>query len=169
MDDGVLHILAEQVGAALRQRSALLTTAESCTGGLIGHWVTSVPGSSKYYLGGAIVYANQMKKALLGVPAETLAAHGAVSRETALAMADGARRLVGPDREERVVGLSVTGIAGPGGGTVEKPVGTVWIGISSPRGRQAWQYHFNGARREIKAQSAETALRLLLEWLHGGL
>nr|MDA8164740.1 nicotinamide-nucleotide amidohydrolase family protein [Desulfobacteraceae bacterium] len=132
-------------------------TAESCTGGLIGHAITRVPGSSAYYLGGAVTYSNGLKEQLLGVAPETLRRHGAVSGETARAMAEGCRRLTGAD-----YALAVTGIAGPGGGSPEKPVGTVWFGLAAP-GEEARGFHrlFRGSRAEIQAIAGATALDLL--------
>ncbi|MGB5810477.1 MAG: competence/damage-inducible protein A [Polyangiales bacterium] len=113
------------VGEALRERGLTLAVAESCTGGRVGEMLTGVPGSSDYLLLDAVVYANRAKEAVLGVPAEVLAQHGAVSAESAAAMAEGARNVVDAD-----IAISITGIAGPGGGTEEKPVGTVWFGLA---------------------------------------
>lgn len=145
-----------RIGELLRQLGWRLATAESCTGGLIGHRLTNVPGSSDYYLGGIIAYANPVKQALLGVRAETLEQHGAVSRETVLEMARGVRTALATE-----AGLSVSGIAGPGGGTPTKPVGLVWIGLSLPGCEQAWKFHFQGDRLQVKEQAAEQALALL--------
>lgn len=160
--------LEAQVGDWLRRRGLKLVTAESCTGGLIGHRLTNVPGSSDYYLGGVISYANEAKECLLGVRRETLAHFGAVSHETALEMASAARRaLCGAFPIEQLVGISVTGIAGPGGGLPHKPVGSVWIGLSAPDVESTRYYQWQGSRTENKARSAEQALRLLLEYLQG--
>jgi len=137
-----------------------LVTAESCTGGLIGHLVTGQPGASGYYLGGVISYSNELKIGLLGVHAETLETFGAVSGETALEMARGARQRLGGD-----FALSVTGIAGPGGGTSAKPVGLTFIGISSPFGDDVRRFVWPGDREKNKFDSARAALDLLLEWL----
>ena len=155
--------LETALGHLLRDRSLTLTVAESCTGGLIGHRVTDVPGSSAYFLGGVVAYSNEAKQALLGVRGETLARHGAVSGQTVREMADGARRVTGAD-----LAIATSGVAGPGGGTVDKPVGTVWIAVT---GRDTdWQRRYDlGARpREwIKEMTAQLAMysarRILLE------
>lgn len=152
--------LEKQIGELLSERGWTLAVAESCTGGLLGHRITSVSGSSSYFQGGVISYSNEAKESVLGVPEETLIEHGAVSEETAQAMAQGARRLLGTD-----VALSVTGIAGPTGGTTEKPVGLVYVGLAA-EGADLWEKHiWQGDRAENKEQSAEAALKLLLEYL----
>lgn len=148
------------VGQLLRQRNFKLVTAESCTGGLIADRLTDVPGSSEYFVGGFVSYAYEAKVASLGVSWDTLKAHGAVSRETVLEMARGARRALGAD-----VAISVSGIAGPGGGLPDKPVGTTWIGLVTPDGEQAQVFYWKGNRRENKEQSADAALRMLIEYL----
>jgi nicotinamide-nucleotide amidase len=152
--------LEERIGELLRKRSLKLATAESCTGGLIASRITDIPGSSAYFLGGVVAYANQVKLDLLGVPPGMLAQFGAVSEQTVLEMARGVRSLLRAD-----IGLSVSGIAGPGGGTPEKPVGTVWIGLSMQNGEQARLFHFRGARLQNKASAAQAALEWLLETL----
>jgi PncC family amidohydrolase len=149
-----------QIGEILRRRDWRLATAESCTGGLIGHKITNIPGCSDYYLGGVIAYANEVKINQLGVSAETLEKHGAVSQETVIEMARGVC-----ERYHAEVGLSVSGIAGPGGGTQEKPIGLIWIGLSTPVIEASWQYTWRGNRQEIKEQAADQALRLLVEAL----
>ncbi len=149
--------LEAEVGEALRRRGWRLALAESCTGGLVGHRVTEVPGSSDYFLGGVVAYANRAKVQLVGVRQETLAAHGAVSGETALEMARGARRALGAE-----VGLAVTGIAGPAGGTPGKPVGLTYVAVSTPAGERVERHIFSGDRSANKAASAEVALQLLL-------
>ncbi len=155
--------LEAAVGGALRDRGWSLATAESCTGGLIGHRITQVPGSSAYYLGGIVSYADAVKRQLLDVPPATLAAEGAVSETTARAMAHGVRRRLNAD-----VGISVTGIAGPSGGSAEKPVGLTWIALATPEGERAQRHVFKGGRAVNKADAAEAALRLLLEELTDG-
>jgi len=137
-----------------------LVTAESCTGGLIAHLLTNIPGSSDYFLGGVVSYSNALKMQLLGVPEALLIEHGAVSGPVALAMASGARTRLGAD-----TAISVTGIAGPGGGTPEKPVALTYIGVSGPWGDSADRYVWQGNRLENKLRSAEKALELLAEQL----
>jgi PncC family amidohydrolase len=149
------------LGSLLRPRGLRLAVAESCTGGLIGHRITNVPGSSEYYLGSVTAYAYEAKVRLLGVSWDTLNTHGAVSRETVLEMARGVR--VALDAE---IGLSVSGIAGPGGGTPDKPVGTTWIGLSAANYERAWRFAWPGDRLQVKEQSAEMALHLLVEYLN---
>jgi PncC family amidohydrolase len=152
--------LEKQIGELLSQRGWTLAVAESCTGGLIAHRITNVSGSSDYFEGGVVTYSNEAKEEILGVPQETLAEQGAVSEETALAMAQGARRLFGTD-----IAVSVTGIAGPTGGTPEKPVGLVYIGLAAEGVDLCQKHLWEGDRGENKAQSAEAALKLLLTHL----
>lgn len=164
----IMESLEIQVGVLLRKNNLKLVTAESCTGGLIGDRITNVPGSSDYYLGGVIAYANEAKEKLLGVPHDTLLQFGAVSRETALAMAQGARQGFSVDfKLHDLIGLSVTGIAGPGVDLPGKPVGLTWIGLSTPKGDWAWSFNWNGNRLENKAASAEVAMRFLIDYLNG--
>ena len=139
-----------------------LTPAESCTGGLIGHRITNVPGSSGYYERGFITYSNEAKMELLGVPEEIFISHGAVSDPCARAMAEGARRAAGAD-----VGVSVTGIAGPGGGLPGKPVGTVFMAVALPSGTLSGRYQFEGDRMAVKEQTSDAALALVKESLLG--
>ena len=158
--------LSKKVGEQLIRKKLSLATAESCTGGLLGHLLTNVAGSSDYYLGGFVVYSNQAKQRFLGVSPDKLVAHGAVSEETVIEMAEGARKAFEGIQEKRKIGgVSISGIAGPGGGMPAKPVGTVWIGLAGEWGILARHYQFNGDRETIKAQSARQALRLLLEFL----
>lgn len=154
------ELLEKQVGELLRARRLTLATAESCTGGLIGHRLTDIPGSSDYYLGGVISYANAVKQQLLGVQAETLARHGAVSQPCALEMARGVRRLLQAD-----IGLSVTGIAGPTGGTPDKPVGLVYVALAAADQEVCRRFVWDGDRAENKARSAHAALELLAAYL----
>jgi PncC family amidohydrolase len=162
--------IENQIGTLLLQKNLKLVFAESCTGGLIGHRVTNVSGSSDYYLGSITAYAYEAKERLLGVKKETLTNFGAVSRETVLEMAEGARRaLSGSFDIDRIIGLSVSGIAGPGGGMPGKPVGLVWIGLSTPEGNFAWRYFWKGDRIENKELSAEAALELIMDYLNGKL
>lgn len=154
--------LEMELGPLLRARGLKLAVAESCTGGLLTDRITDVPGSSDYFLGGIIAYAYEAKVALLGVSWDTLKAYGAVSRETVLEMARGARRALSAD-----LAVSVSGIAGPGGGLPNKPVGTTWIGLSAADGEQAAVYGFQGDRHQNKVLAAEAALRLLTDYLQG--
>ncbi len=144
----------------MQRQGLTLVTAESSSGGLLAHRITNAPGSSSYYLGGFIAYANEAKEALLGVRRETLVAFGAVSEPAAREMARGARRSMGAD-----VGISVTGIAGPGGGTPEKPVGLAYVALSAPGANLCERYVWQGDRLANKERAAEAALRLLLGYL----
>jgi PncC family amidohydrolase len=137
-----------------------LAVAESCTGGLVSHRITNVPGSSEYFLGGIVSYRNEVKTDFLGVRTETLAVHGAVSEQTVLEMAHGVRRVLSAD-----IGAAVSGIAGPGGATPGKPVGLVWIGLSAPGVEYAWQYIWLGDRLAVKEQSTDAVLRHIVEYL----
>jgi nicotinamide-nucleotide amidase len=152
--------LEEQVGTLLVDQGLTLATAESCTGGLVAHRITNVSGSSAYYLGGFVTYSNESKEAFLGVRHETLLAHGAVSEETAREMARGARLRSGAD-----VGISITGIAGPTGGTPEKPVGLVYMALSAADAELCERHLWQGERLSNKEQSAEAALRLVVGYL----
>jgi PncC family amidohydrolase len=152
--------LETQVGVLLRQLGWRLAVAESCTGGLVGHLLTNVPGSSDYFVGGVISYANEAKARLLNVSEETLQKYGAVSRETVLEMARGVRTLFSVE-----IGMSVSGIAGPGGGTPQKPVGLTWIGLSTAQAEKAWQFNWAGDRLENKASSAQALLAQLVQFL----
>lgn len=144
------------VGELLEHNQQTLAIAESCTGGLISHLITSVPGSSSYYLGGVTTYANSMKSKYLGVAPDLIKSHGAVSKEVAEAMAKGMRQ-----QSEADVALSVTGIAGPGGGTDDRPVGTVFIGLADTSGVQSQRFLFSGNRYEIQLLTAQTTLDIL--------
>jgi len=155
--------MEEVVGRELTKRGVTLAVAESCTGGLIGHRLTQVAGSSAYVDRGAVCYSNLAKTEMLGVPVELMARWGAVSKEVAAAMACGIR-----ERAHVSVGLSVTGIAGPGGGTETKPVGLVYIGLDDGTGRPITQeFRFHGDRNVIKQRSSQAALDLLRRWLLG--
>jgi len=155
--------MEEVVGRELSKQGLMLAVAESCTGGLIGHRLTQVAGSSAYVDRGAVCYSNRAKTEMLGVPAELIAHNGAVSKEVAAAMACGIRQ-----RANVSVGLSVTGIAGPGGGTETKPVGLVYIGLDGGTGQPITQeFRFHGDRNVIKQRSSQAALDLLRRWLLG--
>ncbi|MCK6585628.1 MAG: CinA family protein [Anaerolineales bacterium] len=134
--------------------------AESCTGGLIANRITDVAGSSAYFLGGVVAYSYEAKAALLGVSWDTLNTLGAVSKETVIEMALGARKIFNAD-----IALSVSGIAGPGGGTEEKPVGTTWIGLVTKDGEWARHFVWDGDRIENKLLSSDAALQFLLDLL----
>ncbi len=150
----------QQIAAALLARKQALATAESCTGGLLGAALTGLPGSSAWYLGGIVAYSNSLKTRLLGVSPAILTARGAVSPETAQAMAEGARAQTGAD-----FAISITGIAGPDGGTKEKPVGLVYMAVAAPRGTASFEHRFSGTRAEIREAATAAALRHLLDAL----
>lgn len=137
-----------------------ISVAESCTGGMLASKLTSLPGSSEYFLGGVVTYSNDSKESILGASKDTMIADGAVSKGTAIDMAEGVRRIFYSD-----VSLSITGIAGPGGGTDTKPVGLVWIGLSSNNGSFAKKYLFGGDRGTIRESAVDAALDLLIEEL----
>ena len=148
---------AEKLVKALIEKKLTCATAESCTGGGVGYAITGVPGSSVVFWGGIISYDNSVKQGVLGVPEEVLATKGAVSSECAAAMAEGARRLLKTD-----LAVSVTGIAGPGGGSLEKPVGLVWFGLASKTGTVTEKRIFPGDREAVRTATIEHALCLLL-------
>jgi len=152
----------EQLGRKLAGRSMTIATAESCTGGLIASRITSVAGSSAYFEGGFVTYSNEAKTILLGVPPEIIEKHGAVSAETARAMARGAREKLNVD-----IAVAVTGIAGPGGGTADKPVGTVFISVAVPEKIFVREFHFPGTRQKVRKQTADEALAFVLDCLEG--
>ena len=154
--------LLNTIAADLKAGNLFLATAESCTGGLLGHLITNLPGSSEYYLGGQIAYSNASKRLWLHVPAVVLETYGAVSRETVLAMALGIRKAFTGEKDfKKIVGFSISGIAGPGGGTPAKPVGTVWMAISMHMYEHADHFQFSGSRRSIKSQAALQALNII--------
>lgn len=144
------------VGRLLNWQGRTLAVAESCSGGLLSHKVTRVSGSSAYFVGGVVAYSNDLKERLLGVPAEVLAEHGAVSGETARAMAEGVRRLTGAD-----IAISTTGIAGPTGGSEEKPVGTVYMALATAAGTDDHLLHLTGDRWQIQEHASQIALDLV--------
>ena len=150
--------LAGRLQATCLARGLTVATAESCTGGLVAHLVTEVPGSSGYLRGGIVAYADEIKRGLLGVPAEVLAAHGAVSAQVAVAMAQGARARFGTD-----LAVSVTGVAGPDGGSAAKPVGLAYVAVASSSEPVVHRYLWPGDRGANKRSSAQAALELLLE------
>jgi len=147
------------VGRALAEKKLTVSLAESCTGGLVGHRITEVPGSSAWFRGAVVVYANELKERLIGVRKETLEGHGAVSEETAAEMATGVRKALGSD-----FGIAVTGIAGPDGGTPEKPVGTVCFGLARAEATVAHRYQLWGTRDWVKLLASQIAL----DWVRRG-
>ncbi|MFM2105922.1 MAG: hypothetical protein RL338_954 [Chloroflexota bacterium] len=157
MASGGLDALAAAVVAACRERGLSVATVESCTGGLVADSLTDVAGSSEVFLGGLVVYADAAKRELAGVDARLIAAHGAVSAEVAGALARGGRDRLGAD-----LAVGVTGIAGPGGGSVEKPVGLTYVAISTARSVRVERHRWRGGRAANKRASARAALRLLL-------
>lgn len=157
------HALVEKVISALRARGETVSFAESCTGGLLSSLCTVLPGVSDVYMGSVVAYSNAVKASLLGVPVTQLRSSGAVSLPVARSMARGVRAAIGT-----TWALSVTGIAGPGGGSTDKPVGTVCVGLAGPAIDKAIQVHFAGSRSVIQLASAEHALRLLLAELSTG-
>ncbi len=150
--------LEERVGEKLRKTGGTVATAESCSGGLISHRITNVPGSSAYFMGGAVTYSNEAKTKVLGVDDGSLEEHGAVSEQVAKEMAGGAQERFAAD-----YAVACTGVAGPAGGTKDKPVGTVYIAVATPGGTRVERCHFEGDRDRIKQQTADRALTLLLE------
>lgn len=153
-------MLQHVVGKILSDRNQTIATAESCTGGYIAHLLTSVPGSSGYYLGSTLTYAYEVKTSLLDIPIELMLKHGSVSEEVACLMAENVREKLGAD-----FALSTTGVAGPGGGTVEKPVGTVWIGIATKDGVEAKKFQFGDNRERNIQRSGQSALMMLYKKL----
>jgi PncC family amidohydrolase len=150
------------VGELLLRRGWRLSVAESCTGGLLGSAVTSVPGSSGWFEGGVVSYSDRVKARVLGVPAGVLEEHGAVSRETVKAMCGGVSALLGTE-----AAIAVSGIAGPGGGTEEKPVGTVWIAVLAGSGSDCRMYRFPGDRNAVREASVAHSLGMLFGLLRG--
>jgi nicotinamide-nucleotide amidase len=164
LDDAVYsrngESLEQIVGYWLQMRNSTVAVAESCTGGLLAERITSVSGSSRYFLGGAVVYSNGLKTELAGVPTEMIDRHGAVSREVAAALAEGIRY-----RCESTLGAGITGVAGPNGGTVEKPVGMVFHAVASDRGTEVIQRNFPGDRKRIRRFASTMALDMLRKQL----
>ena len=155
-----METLVNRIALALAAQGRTLATAESCTGGLIGALLTDLPGSSAWYLGGVVTYSNDLKKIFLGVSTETLTTQGAVSRETAQAMVEGAREKTGAD-----LAVAITGIAGPAGGSPEKPVGLVYIAVAAPAPFETmvYEHRFEGTRSHIRKEAAHTALQHVLD------
>lgn len=158
MADDPLVALARRLQAACLERGFTVVTAESCTGGLVGNLITEVDGSSGYFRGALVAYADDAKESFLGVPAATIAAHGAVSAQVAVAMAHGARERAGAD-----LAVAVTGIAGPGGGSIAKPVGLTYVAVVGVAGSDVRRFTWSGDRTQNKRSSAAAALESLLE------
>jgi len=158
MRDAGLVELAERLQGICLGRGLSVATAESCTGGLAAATITTVPGSSGYFLGGFVTYADDAKVALLGVPAAVLAAHGAVSAQVAIAMAEGARARLGAD-----LAVSLTGVAGPAGGTATKPVGLTYIGLATGEGSEVRRYAWSGDRNANRRAGVEAGLLWLAD------
>ncbi len=154
------YTLVMELSKLLLKQGWMLAVAESCTGGLLGDMITSLSGSSEFFLGGVIAYSNQVKSNLLNVSAELLKKDGAVSTEVALSMARGVGELL-----RSSVGVAITGIAGPGDGSKDKPVGLVYIAVITPEVEMVERFIFSGTRREIKTLAAETAIDLMLRAL----
>lgn len=152
--------LAAQLQELSIGRHATVTTAESCTGGLVGHGITANAGSSAYYLGGIVSYSDAVKVGSLDVPADAIERHGAVSAQVAISMAEGVRARLGSD-----FGVAVTGVAGPDGGTDAKPVGLTYVAVAGPHGHEVRRYLWSGDRAANKDASAAAALRLLIRVL----
>lgn len=153
--------IESEIGILMRSRGWKLAVAESCTGGLVADRLTDIPGSSDYFVGGVVAYAYEAKAALLNVSWDTLRTYGAVSRETVIQMARGVRAALGAD-----LSVSVSGVAGPGGGLPGKPVGAAWLGLSAADGDWARQFTWQGDRRANKEASAQAALQFLLDYLN---
>ena len=157
-DPELLVALAARLGARCLEVGRRIATVESCTGGLVGHLITEVPGSSGWFAGGFVTYSDDLKREAVGVPHDVLAAHGAVSAQVAMAMATGGRARTGAD-----LAVAVTGIAGPDGGTAAKPVGLTYVAVADPLGVAVRRYIWAGERSDNKRRSAGAALELLLE------
>jgi len=154
--------IEERIGRMLKEKGLTIAVAESCTGGLIAHRITNISGSSEYFMAGFITYSNKAKTSFLSVPEDVIVRCGAVSPEAAKLMAAGARNATGAD-----MGFSVTGIAGPTGGTPGKPVGTVFMGLATGEGVSVRNFLFAGSRLEIKQQASEAALNFIVDHLEG--
>ncbi len=153
---------AASLSQKLRERAQIITTVESCTGGLVGASITAIPGSSDIYPGGFITYSNGLKQRMVGVSLDTLKAHGAVSAQTAIEMAMGGMRQTNADWS-----ISITGIAGPGGGSDEKPVGTVWICGASSGTQDCRRFVFPGDRDQVRQRAARSSMQLAIQSLGG--
>ncbi|NDJ76541.1 MAG: nicotinamide-nucleotide amidohydrolase family protein [Chloroflexi bacterium] len=157
-------LLEQYVGERLRVNGMTLALAESCTGGLVAKRLTDVPGSSNYLIGGMVAYDNTVKCQFLGVREETLTEHGAVSETVAQQMARGARVMFGTD-----LAVSITGIAGPGGGSADKPIGLTFVGLNALTGTWVRRFEFAGSRAEVRQAASDAALQIVLDYLDGNL
>lgn len=153
---------AQQLGKVLQERGGMLATAESCTGGMIAEQITQIAGASAWFVGGWVTYSNEMKTSQLGVDGSLLETHGAVSWQVAKAMCEGAK-----ERSEATVSISTTGIAGPSGGSEEKPVGIVFVGCSVANETQVREFRFQGTRDEIRKQVSTTAMNIATSLIIG--
>ncbi len=152
--------IEERIGKMLKEKGLTIAVAESCTGGLIASRITDIGGASEYFEAGIITYSNKAKISFLSVPEEVINSYGAVSYETAKLMAEGVKNITGAD-----IGVSVTGIAGPTGGTLVKPVGTVFVGLATGESTSVHNFLFTGSRLEIKQQTSEAALTFVADYL----
>ncbi|MCK6440540.1 MAG: CinA family protein [Planctomycetes bacterium] len=159
MLDAKITSIAQQLVDNLKRAKKHIAIAESCTGGLIAAAITSVPGSSDIFDYGIVAYANHIKEQMLGVPSELLKRHGAVSREVAEAMAQGALNLARAD-----IAISTTGIAGPSGGSIDKPVGLVWVSLATAADTSSREWRFSGSRAEVREQAVIAAVEMALEY-----
>jgi len=158
--------LTKSLGPLLLEKKLFLVTAESCTGGLLSSMITDVPGSSEYFIGGLSTYSYEAKEKLLSVKKDTLIKFGAVSEETVKEMAFGVRHVFsGTVPVDQIIGISISGIAGPSGGQPEKPVGLVWFGLSTASGTWAYKKLWNGNRKQNKKSSAFFAIQLICDYL----
>jgi len=157
MDMLLISRAVSELGECLRVEDNMLATAESCTGGLLASTLTDTPGSSEWFAGSVVAYSNEVKAKLLGVRPEILETHGAVSEPVVVAMAEGVLKTIGAD-----ISVAISGIAGPGGGSPDKPVGTVWMAWAWASGSRARLYNFSGSREAIKQQSVMAAINGLL-------
>ncbi len=153
-----MDLLELEIARRLKNKKKSLVIAESCTGGLVSHRITNTPGSSVYFKGAVVAYSNKVKETLLAVPKSTVKKHGAVSRQVALAMADGVREALSGD-----IAVSITGIAGPGGGSFAKPAGLAYIAFSSQKKKRSKKVFFTGDRLSVKEKFSGAALKFLLE------
>jgi PncC family amidohydrolase len=152
--------IEDTVGELLKKKGLSISIAESCTGGLLGYLITNVPGSSKYFKGGIVAYSDQLKEKFLYIPKESIEKFGSVSPEVAKSMAEEIRK-----NGEADLGLAITGIAGPGGGSKMKPAGLVYIALATPDVTEWQSFHFSGDRKSIRSQSARKALYILRDYL----